>query len=352
VDRQALFSGTETPLGHLAVDLDALADYLRPRIEGFGGPLAATKFKGGQSNPTYLLSSGSRRWVLRRRPPGKLIESAHAIDREYRVMGAVRGAGIPVPATYLYCEDDNVIGSQFYIVEYVHGRLFWDANLPDIAPAERSALYLAMASELARVHSLDFTAAGLAGFGGSGAYAGRNLARWSKIYDQSRLEDIPDMNWLMVALQALLPAKEPVTLIHGDYGLYNIIFWPDQPEVAAILDWEMATLGNPWIDLAHHLRAWWEPLDASGSATSLAAYDLDRLGIPSMDRYVALYAARCGLDVPTDLGFYLAFAQFRYAAMVQAVLKRAASGTAANRTMLHTQEKVYRIARLARQSLS
>jgi aminoglycoside phosphotransferase (APT) family kinase protein len=351
MDRQALFGGTEIPPTHLALDLEALADYLRPRIAGFDGPLAATKFKGGQSNPTYLLSSGTKRWVLRRRPPGQLIESAHAIDREYRVLGAVRGADVPVPAPYLYCEDETVIGSQFYVVEYIDGRLFWDAHLPDVAPTERTALYVAMAGELARIHSLDFAQAGLAGFGGSGAYTARNLARWSKIYDQSQLEHIPDMEWLKTELSSRLPADEPVTLIHGDYGLYNIIFRPDRPEVGAILDWEMATLGNPWVDLAHHMRAWWEPVDDSGSATSLAAHDLGALGIPSMDRYVALYAAQCGWEVPADFGFYLAFAQFRYATMVQGVLKRAASGTASNRTMLHTQEKVSRIARLARATL-
>jgi aminoglycoside phosphotransferase (APT) family kinase protein len=351
MDRQALFDGTEAPQGHLVLDLERLAGYLRPRLQGIEGPLSATKFKGGQSNPTYLLSSGAHRWVLRRRPPGALVQSAHAIDREYHVLGAVRGARVPVPETYVYCEDESIIGSQFYIVAYVEGRLFWDADLPAVAPAERTALYLAMADELARIHSLDFTAIGLAGFGGSGAYTARNLSRWSKIYNQSRLEDVPDMDWLMAELQVRLPADEPVTLIHGDYGLYNIMFQPDRPEVAAILDWEMATLGNPWVDLAHHVRAWWEPADDSGSATSLAAHDLDALGIPSMEQYIGLYAAKCGLDVPADLGFYLAFAQFRYAAMVQGVLKRAASGTASNRTMLHTQDKVHRIARLARQSL-
>ena len=351
MDRQALFSGTEEPLGHLALDLDRLGDYLRPRLDGLAGALAATKFKGGQSNPTYLLSSGDRRWVLRRRPPGTLVESAHAIDREYRVLGAVRSAGVPVPAVYLYCDDEGIIGSQFYIVEFVEGRLFWNAEMPDVAPSERAALYETMAAELAGIHALDFNAAGLTGFGGSGAYTARNLARWSKIYDQSRLADIPDMDWLMAELQARLPAEEPVTLIHGDYGLYNIMFRPDRPEVAAILDWEMATLGNPWVDLAHHLRAWWEPVDDSGSATSLNGHDLDALGIPSMERYVALYAAKCGLDVPADLAFYLAFAQFRYGAMVQGVLKRAATGTASSRTMLHTQDKVFRIACIARRTL-
>jgi aminoglycoside phosphotransferase (APT) family kinase protein len=215
MDRQALFSGTETPLGHLVLNLEVLADYLLPRLEGFESPLSATKFKGGQSNPTYLLSSGAKRWVLRRRPPGQLVESAHAIDREYRVIGAVRGAGVPVPAAYLYCEDEGVIGSQFYVLEYVEGRLFWDAELPGVVPAERAALYVAMAGELARIHSLDITAAGLAGFGGNGAYTAPNRARWVKTYNRSRLEDIPDMDWLMVELQARLPTEEPVTLIHG-----------------------------------------------------------------------------------------------------------------------------------------
>ena len=351
MDRQALFSGTEAPSAHLALDLPRLEAFLQGRLPGLDGPLSAEKFRGGQSNPTYLLSCGDRRWVLRRRPPGKLMPSAHAIDREYRVIGAMHGAGVPVPAAHLYCDDENVIGSAFYVVDFVPGRLYWDADVPGVTPAERTALYDAMAKAFAHIHSIDVAAAGLADFGGRGAYAPRNLSRWSRVYDESRLIDVPDMDWLIEQLGARLPADEPVTLIHGDYGLYNILFHADRPEVAAILDWEMATLGNPWIDLAHHLRAWWEPEDGSGSATSLSGRDLDALGIPSIEDYVTLYAAARGIEPPADLAYFLAFAQFRYGAMVQGILKRAAMGTASNRTMLHTQDKVFRIAALARRTL-
>jgi aminoglycoside phosphotransferase (APT) family kinase protein len=351
MDRQSLFSGTEAPPLHLALDLPALEAYLRGRLAGLDGPLSAEKFRGGQSNPTYLLSCGDRRWVLRRRPPGKLMPSAHAIDREYRVIGAMQRASVPVPGAHLYCEDESVIGSAFYLVDFVSGRLFWDADLPGIAPAERTALYGAMANAFASIHSVDVAAAGLADFGGSGAYAARNLSRWSRIYDESRLADVPDMDWVIEQLRTRLPADEPVTLIHGDYGLSNILFHADRAEVAAILDWEMATLGNPWIDLAHHLRAWWEPKDESGSATSLAGRDLASLGIPPPEDYVTLYAAARGIEPLRGFAYYLAFAQFRYGAMVQGVLKRAAIGTAASRNMLHTQDKVFRIAALARQTL-
>ncbi|RYE58998.1 MAG: phosphotransferase family protein [Rhizobiaceae bacterium] len=351
MDRQALFSGTEAPPAHLALDLRALERYLQGRLPGLDGPLAAEKFRGGQSNPTYLLSCGDRRWVLRRQPPGKLMPSAHAIDREYRVIAAMARAGIAVPAVHLFCEDAEVIGSTFYIVDFVAGRLFWDAELPKLAPDERTAIYRTMVESFAKIHMVDVAAAGLSDFGASVGYAARNLSRWSRIYDEARLADIADMDWLATELRERLPDEGPATLIHGDYGLYNILFHSERAEVSAILDWEMATLGNPWIDLAHHLRAWWEPKDESGSATSLAGFDLASLGIPTMEDYVALYAAARGIEPPRHFAYYLAFAQFRYAAMVQGVLKRAAIGTASSRTMLHTQDKVFRIAALARNTL-
>ncbi len=352
VDRQATFGGTEPPPAHLALDLHALAAYLGPRVPDLAGPIAAEKFKGGQSNPTYRIAgAGDGAYVLRRKPPGTLVASAHQIDREYRVLKAVGAAGLPVPKTYFYCHDEAVIGSEFYIAECVEGRVFWQAELPDVSPADRARIYDGMNAALARLHDLDWQAAGLGDLGRHQGYTARNLKRWSEIYTASALMAIPDMDALIAELPAQLPQDEPVAFIHGDYGLYNLIVDPGTSEIRAILDWEMATLGNPWVDLAHHLRAWWDIPDDLGATTSLLGRDLAELGIPAMDDYVALYCARRGL-APPDMRFYLAFAQFRYAAMVQGILKRAHDGTAASRTVLHRQERVIEIAKMARQTLA
>lgn len=348
-DRGAIFSGTEPPPPHLALDLGALQAYLREQI-ALPAPLEAAKFKGGQSNPTYLLSSGTLRFVLRRRPPGTLLESAHAIDREYRVLTALATSGVPVPRPYLYCDDERIIGSAFYLVDYIDGRVFWDAELPGVASADRAAIYDNMNTVFARLHSLDVATLGLADFGRSGDYCARNFARWAKIYEQSKLIDIPEMDWLIAHLPQALPRDESTALIHGDFGLYNAIVASDGTELRAVLDWEMATLGDPFVDLAHHLRAWWDVPDPNGAATSLAGQDLASLGVPGMDDYIRRYCERRHLAVP-DMRFYLAYAQFRYAAMIQGILKRVETGSISTRRVLHRQERVVEIAKLSRQTL-
>jgi aminoglycoside phosphotransferase (APT) family kinase protein len=347
VDRQALFSGTEQPPEHLRLDVRALGRYLAGRLEGLGSEFTVEKFKGGQSNPTYKLS-GARSYVLRRRPPGPLLPSAHAIDREYRVMTALARVGFPVPLPYLYCEDESVIGSAFYVVSYSAGRVFWNAELADVKRTDRTAIYDTMNAWLAELHGFDVTALGLVDFGPTGGYVARNLARWSKVYRQSELVSIPDMDWLIDRLPALVPKDERSCLVHGDYGLYNIVVATDGPRIEAILDWEMATLGDPFVDLAHHVRAWWEPPNTGGAATSLREHDLAALGIPSMDAYIEAYCRRIGVAELPHRRFYLSFAQFRYAAMIQGILKRAAIGTATSRAMLHRQERVFEVAALAR----
>ncbi len=352
-DRQTTFSGTEAPPAHLAIDEKALANYLGKHLDGMAGELEIAKFKGGQSNPTYKISSRDRSVVLRRRPPGKLLESAHAIDREYRILSAMSKAGVPVPAPYLYCADESVIGSQFYVVEFHDGRVFWNADMPGVSPKDRSAIYDSMNALLARLHDLDYAALGLGDFGKTGDYVARNFARWSKQYLQSKLVDIPDMDWLMQALPQRMPESEQTTLLHGDFGLYNIIIHPTKPEVLAVLDWEMATLGDPLVDLAHHTRPWWDPPDpVGGSATSLIGMDIDALGIPTMQDYVDRYCRRRNLSPVPDMTFYIGYAQFRYAAMVQGILKRAADGANASRKVLHTQQRVFEIAAIARATLS
>jgi aminoglycoside phosphotransferase (APT) family kinase protein len=351
IDRQSLFSGTEQPAAHLKLDAAALEAYLHEPLLGFKGPLEIVKFKGGQSNPTYRISGGDRRIVLRRRPPGRLLESAHAIDREYRILSALHAIGFPVPRPHLYCADASVIGSEFYVVDYCEGRVFWNADMPGADRRTRETVYDEMSRLLARLHSLDVAALGLADFGKRGGYAARNLARWSKQYIESKLIDIPDMDWLMAALRERLPPEQRSVLLHGDFGLYNIIVHPEEPRILAVLDWEMATLGDPLIDLAHHIRAWWDPPDPiNGSATSLVGLDLAALGIPDMTAYVARYFERSG-TAPVDMRFYMGFAQFRYAAMIQGILKRAQQGINASRRVLHTQARVVEIAALARRTL-
>jgi aminoglycoside phosphotransferase (APT) family kinase protein len=333
VDRQALFSGTELPPEHLRLDVRALAQYFAGRLEGLGTQFTVEKFKGGQSNPTYKLS-GAQSYVLRRRPPGPLLPSAHAIDREYRVMTALAGVGFPVPRPYLYCEDESVIGSAFYVVSLNLGRVFWNAELTEMDRVERTAVYDAMNARLADLHALDVGRLGLADFGPPGGYVARNLARWSKVYRQSELVPIPDMDWLIDRLPTMLPKEGRSCLVHGDYGLYNIVVAADGPQIEAVLDWEMATLGDPFVDLADHIRSWWEPPNTDGAATSLREHDLAELGIPSMDGYIEAYCRRIGLAELPYRPFYLGFAQFRYAAMIQGILKRAALGTATSRVSL------------------
>ncbi|MFC3443663.1 phosphotransferase family protein [Sphingobium rhizovicinum] len=350
ISRQEQFSGEEAPPAHLLLDLDRLAAYLAPRLPGMGRDLSATKFKGGQSNPTYRLAGPAGSFVLRRKPPGQLVASAHRIDREYHILSALAKTDIPAPRPYLYCADTDVIGSEFYIVEHVAGRIFWEADMAGCAPQERAAIYEDMNDILARLHAIDPGAVGLGDLARADGYAARNLMRWSSLYRQAELTPIADMDWLMEMLPRHLPKTEEICFIHGDYGLYNLIIAPNEPRISAVLDWEMATLGNPLIDLAHHLRAWWDLPDAGLAATSLVGADLPSLGIPAMDDYVARYCRRRGIAVP-DMSWYLAYAQFRYAAMVQGILKRAADGTASSRVMVHSQDRVVRIAAMARQSL-
>ena len=346
-----MFGGTEAPPSHLALDLARLGPFLAARLDGLDGQIEVAKFKGGQSNPTYRITGRAGSYVLRRKPPGQLVESAHAIEREHRILRALGAAGLPVPHTHFYCRDLEVAGFEFYVAEYVAGRVLWDAELPGLAPSERAAIYGEMNTALAHLHELNPGEVGLGDLGRREGYAARNLERWSAIYRQSQLVDIPDMEWLIEALPKHLPAQGEARLIHGDYGLYNIIVHPREPRLLAILDWEMATLGDPLIDLAHHLRPWWEVPDPQyGAATSLSGRDLDALGIPSREAYVGSYCRHRNIAVP-DLRFSLAFAQFRYAAMIQGILKRVAEGTATSRVVLHRQERVTQAAALARSSL-
>jgi len=341
------FVGAEPPPPHLAIDAERLKAWIAGRLPGFEGEIGIAKFKGGQSNPTYRIDTAKGAYVLRRKPPGKLVATAHAIDREFRVLSALSDSGVPIPRAHLYCQDEGVIGSQFYIVDAVAGDVPWRADLPDKSPDYRRAFYGDLMGVLAKIHAVDFQAVGLSDFGKTAGYTSRNLERWYGIYRNGVEAEIPVMEAVAAELRARMPADEPISLVHGDYGCHNVIAAPQAPRVAAVLDWEMATLGNPLIDLAHTLRPWLEPYDEKALRPSLLGRDLKALGIPTLEEAIAIYEAAGG-PAWRDGDFYLAFAMFRYACMVQSVLKRAADGTAANKVIPHTPAKVVALAETAR----
>src|SRR3569833_261982 len=283
IDRQQAFSGTKDAAPALALDAARLERYLSDNVRGFAGPLTARQFKGGQSNPTYLLETPARRYVLRRKPPGKLLPSAHAVDREYRVIGALFAQGFPVAEALTYCADESIAGTAFYVMSFADGRVFWEPQMPGSNPAERAAVYDAMNDTIARLHAFDPAAIGLGDFGKGENYVARQVDRWSKQYRASQTETIEPMERLIEWLPLHLPPSGPVRLVHGDYRIDNLIVARDEPRVLAVLDWELSTLGDPLADFTYHLMAWHMPQTetAAGTAT-LQGHDLGAQGIPSM----------------------------------------------------------------------
>lgn len=313
------------------IDQETLAAYLEAAIEGFSGLDKIVKFQSGQSNPTYRLDAASGTYVLRAKPPGKLLKSAHQVDREFRVMGALAASNVPVPAMlHLASDEESPIGRAFFVMEHVEGRIFWNPALPEVEdPAERTAIFDAMNETLAAIHAVDLERTGLADFGRPGNYFYRQLSRWSDQWRQSKIDDIPDMDQLIAWLEENLPADDGVaTLVHGDYRLDNLIFAKDRPEILAVLDWELSTLGHPLADLAYQCMQW--RLPNLGTFKGLGGVDRAALGIPSEAEYVARYCERRGLEKIDDWTFYLAFSFFRLAAILQGVYKRYADGNASN----------------------
>jgi aminoglycoside phosphotransferase (APT) family kinase protein len=328
-DRQATFSGTKEVAAALRFDDARLKAYLTQQVPDFAGPLTVRQFKGGQSNPTYFLQTPTRRYVLRRKPPGKLLPSAHAVDREYRVIRALHAHGFPVPEPVLYCADESITGTPFYVMAHVDGRVFWEPHMPASDPAERTAIYDAMNATLARLHSFDPAAIGLGDYGRGENYVGRQVERWARQYRASETDKIDDMERLMDWLPLHLPPAGPVRLVHGDYRLDNMILAADAPKVLAVIDWELSTLGDPLADFTYHLMQWHMPHSDAGAGTgTLVGLDLAALGIPSMDDYVTAYAARTGLDPRAHLPVYLAYNFFRLAAILQGIVGRVRDGTA------------------------
>ncbi len=329
IDRQEAFSGTKEVASALRIDAPRLERYLAAQIEGFAGPLTVRQFKGGQSNPTYFLETPGRAYVLRRKPPGKLLPSAHAVDREYRVIRALYGQGFPVAEPVLYCDVESVTGTAFYVMSYVDGRVFWEPQMPGSNPAERAAVYDAMNETIAQLHSFDPVAIGLGDFGRGENYVARQVERWSKQYRASETEKIEEMERLIAWLPSHIPPAGPARLVHGDYRLDNLIVARDQPKILAVLDWELSTLGDPLADFTYHLMAWHMPHSESAAGTAtLVGHDLAALGISSMADYVDLYVTRTGLDPRPHLAAYLAYNFFRIAAILQGIIGRVRDGTA------------------------
>jgi aminoglycoside phosphotransferase (APT) family kinase protein len=337
------FVGTSPVQERHRFDVAALDAYLRGRVEGYAGPLEVEQFKGGQSNPTFLLRTPARSYVLRRKPPGKLLPSAHAIEREYRVMAALAATDVPVPRMHCLCEDADVIGSAFYVMEHVQGRILWDPALPGFTPDERARLFDDMNRVIAALHQVDPAAVGLADYGKPGNYFARQITRWSAQYRASETERIESMERLLEWLPAHVPAGDASTLVHGDYRLDNLVFHASEPRVVAVLDWELSTLGHPMADFAYHAMAWTSP---PGAMRGLAGLDLAALGIPSQQAYVQRYCERVGSVPPgaDEWSFYLAYNLFRGAAISQGILKRALDGSASSAHALEAGRRARAIA--------
>jgi aminoglycoside phosphotransferase (APT) family kinase protein len=326
-DRQSTFSGTKEVAERLRFDVGRLEAYLREHVKGFAGPLSVSQFKGGQSNPTYFLETPQRRYVLRRKPPGKLLPSAHAVDREYRVIAALHPQGFPVAEPVLYCADESVAGTAFFVMSHVEGRVIWEPQMPASNPTERAQVYDAMNTTLAQLHSFEPAAIGLADYGRAENYVARQVDRWSKQYRASETEKIEDMDRLIAWLPAHLPPPQPARLVHGDYRLDNIILAPNEPRIAAVLDWELSTLGDPLADFTYHLMQWSMP-PSEANTGSLVGADLAALGIPPLEQYVGAYVARTGLDPRPHMAVYSAYNFFRIAAILQGIVGRVRDGTA------------------------
>lgn len=311
------------------LDEAAVSAYLKEHLPGFEGPMEISKFQTGQSNPTFLLKTPGHAYVLRRKPPGTLLKSAHAVDREFRVQRALEHTDVPVAKMHLLCEDDDVIGSMFYIMDHVPGRNFNEPAMPEVSPEHRSGIIDEMGRVLAALHEVDIENVGLADYGPTGNYFERQIGRWSKQYKASETQDIPAMNALMERLAEERPADDGQrTLVHGDYRLDNMIFDAETTDCRAVLDWELSTIGHPFADLAAVIMQWQLPAGAEGRG--MGGLDRKALGLPTDEEFIAKYCERRGLDGIENFGFYLGFCFFRMAGIIQGVLKRGLDGNASN----------------------
>lgn len=348
MSEQTEYEGTRAIDDRHRFDMAVLERYLRAHVDGFTGPLTVEQFKGGQSNPTFKLVTPMRTYVMRCKPGpvAKLLPSAHAIEREFRLQAALSGSDVPVARMHCLCEDENVIGRAFYVMDFVEGRIFWHQSLPDLAVAERGAIYDELNRVIAALHKINYVALGLDGYGKPGNYFARQIDRWSRQYRASETEPIEAMNRLIGWLPAHIPQEDvqPTAIVHGDFRIDNLIFHPAEPRVLAVLDWELSTLGHPLADFAYHVISWHlSPEQMRG----LGGLDLAKLGIPSEADYVAAYLRRTGLSIAGDWNFYLAFNMFRSAAIMQGVAKRVQEGTASSERAMQVGQLARPVAELA-----
>jgi aminoglycoside phosphotransferase (APT) family kinase protein len=344
LDAQKLFSGTVAPEGADVLDEAKLTAWMEANVEGFEGPLRQSKFAGGQSNPTYRIDTAKASYVLRRKPFGVLLPSAHAVDREYKAIAGLYPTGFPVARPYGLCTDDSVVGSWFYIMGMVEGRTIWDGSMPGATPEFRRATYDAMIDTLAALHSVDVEQAGLSSYGKPGNYFGRQVDRWTKQYRLSETEVMPEMERLIEWLPATLPEQTRTSVVHGDYRIDNMIFAKDEAKVIAVLDWELGTLGDPLADFTYVAMAW---VTDNGGRSGVQDLDRKSLGIPELDEAVARYCAATGRDGLPDLNWYFSYNFFRLAGIMQGIKKRVIDGTAASSHAKDMSERVRPLAERA-----
>lgn len=316
------------PSKALRIDTDSLDSYLRKNLTGYAGGGRVRQFLGGQSNPTYLIEDDSGTYVLRKKPPGKLLPSAHAVEREFRVISALAGTGVPVPRARLLCEDDSIIGQTFYVMDYVPGRVFAGRDMPDCSPADVAAMFASMAGVLGALHAVDYEAVGLGDYGKPAAYVQRQVVRWSKQYEASKVENCAAMDDVIGWLSTSIPPDDRASLVHGDYRPGNVIFANQRPEVVAVLDWELSTIGHPLADVGYFLMPY--RLDAATFPWGVKGLDLDAMGIPPEGRLLDAYTNSAGLDETPATDFYIVFAMFRLAAILAGVLRRGLDGNASD----------------------
>jgi len=345
VSEQDVFSGTKPVEERHSFDEAALLAWMQSHVESFAGPLEVRQFKGGQSNPTYHLATPERHYVLRRKPAGKLLPSAHAVDREFRVISALYPTGFPVARPYGLCTDESVIGTMFYVMEKVEGRILWDGSLPDLPPERRRAIYHAKIDTLAALHNTDVAAVGLGDYGKPGNYFARQIDRWTKQYKASETEHVAAMEALIDWLPRTVPDDEAVSVVHGDYRLDNMILHPTEDRVVAVLDWELSTLGSPLADFTYFLMNWVMPAEQRGG---LAGRDLSDMGIPTQEEAIARYCAATGRQGLPQTDWYFAYNLFRLAAILQGIAGRIRDGTAASPQAMAMAQRVVPLAEAAR----
>lgn len=326
-----------------STDVGKLTRWMDAHVPGFAGPITLEKFSGGQSNPTFALDTAAGRYVLRRKPAGTLLASAHAVDREYRLLSALHPEGFPVPRPIAFCADEAVIGSPFYVMERIDGRTLWNGTLPDEAPAARRAIYEQMVATLARLHRFDPAQIGLADYGRPGNYFERQVARWSQQYRASQTEDVPEVEKLMAWLSRTVPEQTAATIIHGDYRLDNLIFAPSEAKVLAVIDWELSTIGDPLADFSYFAVHWIMPADGLAAVGNV---DLEASGVPSLGEITDLYCEMSGRPPVANPHWYFAFNLFRIVGIVQGIRKRIIDGTASSLEAERAAAKLVPMARL------